>query len=309
MRIGDISWFDERENLFNRNIIKLELSASCNASCVFCHMFRDKRKSTGFMSFENLIDFIHVNGEYLQSSHFEIEPFFNGETLIHPRCLDMMEEIANANITLGELDTNFGMRINIPRLARLPLRRITVNIGGLDSYTNRLVMNTDLEQALNNVKALMEDRRRTFDVCMKMNPVRANIHQLGDMDSFVRNIHPELHWKAQKTGLPVPTDLSHEERAIFIRNVYTSERPDLFRFQLDGLGVDSVVPRNFRCLYMTPCVNSNGSVTLCAHDQLRHFNFGNAFHDHLEDIFASADYQLTMKMGRQRGLEICHGCN
>lgn len=308
MRIGDTSEFDSRRTVFDRNVLKVEISASCNASCVFCPMFRNKRKQKGFMAYEDLITFIDLNGQYIQESGFEIEPFFNGETLLHPRALEMIETISGAGLRLGELDTNFGMHIDIRRLASLPIRRLTVNIGGLDKYTNKLVMGTNLERVLMNVKKLMDVTDRSFDVCLKMNPVKANLHQVEQLDLFVRSLHPALHWKAQQTGLPVPFDLSKNEVDQFLYENYSSDRPELYRFRLTD-DENGITARNNNCVYMTPCVNSNGSVTICAHDQLRHFSFGNAFRDRLKDIFASTEYQLAVQKGRKRSLEICHGCN
>ena len=308
MRLGDTSKFDSRQTVFNKKVLKLEISASCNASCIFCPMFKNSHKQKGFMTFDDLLMFIDLNGLYIRESGFEIEPFFNGETLLHPRALEMMEVISKAGLCLGELDTNLSVRIDIARLARIPLRRLTINIGGLDNNTNNLVMGTNLERVLMNVKKLMGESLRTFDVCLKMNPVRANLHQVDSLDHFVRDIHPELHWKAQQTGLPVPSDLSKNERDQFFLETYSNERPDLFRFRLND-DKTKFVPRNNRCLYMTPCINTDGSVTICAHDQLRHYNFGNVFRDKLEDILMSADYKLALLKGKKRGLDICNGCN
>lgn len=308
MRIGDTSKFDSRQTVFDIDVLKLEISASCNASCLFCPMFRNKRKQKGFMAYEDLLRFLDLNGEYIQESGFEIEPFFNGETLLHPRALEMIEMISGGGLRLGELDTNFGMHIDVRRLARLPIRRLTVNIGGLDKVTNKLVMGTNLDRVLLNVKTLMDESDRSFDVCLKMNPVKANLHQVEQLDLFVRSLHPELHWKAQQTGLPVPFDLSQNEVDQFLHETYSSDRPELFRFRLTD-DKNRITARNNNCVYMTPCVNSNGSVTICAHDQLRHYSFGNAFRDRLKDIFASTEYQLAVQKGRKRGLEICHGCN
>lgn len=308
MMLGKTNEFNTRKTVFVGNILKLEISATCNATCVFCPMFHNPRKKKGFLTYEDIVSFIDINGYYLRESDFEIEPFFNGESLLHTRFLEMMELIANEGLRLGELDTNFSIRLDIPRLAALPLRRLTVNIGGLDQETNALVMGTDLERVLRNVKLLMENNLRTYEVCLKMNPVRTNLHQVELFDNFVRSLHSELHWKSQKTGLPVPTDLSSDERTEYLREVYSSERPDLFRFRLMENGND-LEQLNNHCLYMTPCINTDGSVTICAHDQLRHFNFGNAFRDRLQDIFVSDEYQFAIQTGRQRGLEICRGCN
>lgn len=308
MKLGNTNEFDLRQTVFDRNVLKLEISAACNASCVFCPMFRNKRKPKGFMAYEDLLFFLDLNGKYVQESGFEIEPFFNGETLLHPRALEMIEMISGAGLRLGELDTNFGMHIDVVRLARLPIRRLTVNIGGLDKRTNQLVMGTDLERVLMNLNELMSKADRSFDVCLKMNPVQANLHQIDQLDLFVRSFHPALHWKSQQTGLPVPFDLTPDELTKFIHETYSSDRPDLFRFKITD-DESGIAVRNNNCLYMTPCINANGSVTICAHDQFRHYNFGNAFRERLKDIFASTAYRVAVQRGRGRSLEICNGCN
>jgi MoaA/NifB/PqqE/SkfB family radical SAM enzyme len=308
MKLGNTNEFDLRQNIFDKNILKLEISAACNASCAFCPMFRNKQKPKDFMAYEDLLCFLDLNGKYLQESGFEIEPFFNGETLLHPRALEMLEIISRNGLRLGELDTNLGMKIDVVRLARLPIRRLTVNIGGLDKNTNQLVMGTNFERVLTNLNELMSKGDRLFDVCLKMNPVQANLHQIDQMNFFVRKLHPELHWKSQQTGLPVPADLAPGELKKFIQEIYSPERPDLFRVKITD-DKKGITIRNNNCLYMTPCVNANGSVTVCAHDQLRHYNFGNAFCEQLQDIFVSTAYQNAILRGRDRSLEICDGCN
>lgn len=308
MKLGSTSEFDLRQTVFDRRVIKLEISGSCNASCVFCPMFRSKRKQYGFMSYEDFRQFIDLNLTFLNESDYEIEPFFNGETLLHPRALEMMEVMSSVGIRLGELDTNFSLPVDVARLARLPLRRLTVNIGGLDEFTNKVVMGTNLKRVLMNVQKLMHEFEPIFDVCLKMNPARANLHQVDHLDRFVHSLHPALHCKTQQTGLPVPTDLSQHQIVQFLEEVYGCERPDLYRFSITPDG-NNITIRNYNCLYMTPCVNTNGGVTVCAHDQSRHYSFGNAFRLPLKNIFASDLYQLAVQKGSVRGLEICYGCN
>ena len=305
-QLGDISKFSERESVYDYKVIKLELSSKCNARCVFCTMFQSKLKPRDFLTIENAQKFISLNKEMLKEEKFFIEPFFNGESLLNPFFGKIMELFIENNILIGDLDTNFGLELDISRFAAIPWRSVTVNIGGLSPEIHKKVMGTTYETVISNLRKLLNSPERKFPVYLKMNPVADNLHEQQLLSRFTLNISPELKWKSQQTGIPVPFDLTGKQLSETIKRIYSAKDEQFFRFIPSG---ESIKEKNKRCIYKLPCINADGRVTICAHDQLRHLDCGNAFITPLKQIFTSAIYKKNLEMADQRKHLFCKGCN
>lgn len=305
-KTGDVSVFGLRESVYDYKMVKLELSASCNARCIFCPMFRSEMKPRGFLAYSDAERFADMNADWFNVCKLAVEPFFNGESLLNPNVYDIIDLIVARSIRLGDLDTNLGLVTDISRLARYAWRSITVNIGGLTAETHVSVMGTDFGLVMANLKRLLSESDGKFPIYVKMNPTRENIKQIPRLSWFCAQMGGGLRWKDQQTGIPVPSDCSEVEIREFVRRVYDPQEDRYFRFSPTG---DSLAVKNRRCIYQVPCVCSNGDVTICSHDQLRHLSCGNAFVTPLKDVLESRTYKSYQELGSKRNLPFCKGCN
>jgi MoaA/NifB/PqqE/SkfB family radical SAM enzyme len=306
-KTGDIATFSSRISVYDYKMIKLEYSAACNAHCQFCTMFYHVNKPKDLLSLENARLFFEINTDWLIKNSYYIEPFFNGESLLNPHFFEISDMLLHYGCCLGDLDTNLGVPIDIERLAMLPFRIVTVNIGGTTEAVHDKVMGTPLNLVISNLKRLAQAVGRKFEIFVKMNPVADNIHQIDTLDSFVSALGDTIGWKAQQTGIPVPNDLSEDQIESVYNRIYSNDGDDYFRFikETDG----SIKSKNSRCIYTLPCISANGQVTICAHDQIRHLNLGNAFSTSLQEIMNSDIYKNTLVLASTRNLFFCRGCN
>jgi MoaA/NifB/PqqE/SkfB family radical SAM enzyme len=307
MNIGDISNFSERKTVYDYKMIKLELSSACNAHCQFCTMFYKKSKAKDFLSVNNALSFVKLNAAYLNENDIKIEPFFNGESLLNPNFFTIIDIILNEGCQLGDLDTNLGLDIDIEKLASLPFNCVTVNIGGTNEDVHQKIMGTSFKLVCDNLKKLAESSKRKFSLFVKMNPVADNIHQINTLDAFVSQFGNGINWKAQQTGIPVPKDLTKDELISVYEKIYSKNQEGYFRFVIQD--DFSIIAKNQNCIYLCNCINANGILTLCAHDQLRHLNLGNAFFQPISEIMESEAYKIAMSFAKMRELDFCKGCN
>lgn len=306
LQVGDVSRFGERTSVYDGRIVKLELSANCNAHCVFCAMFRSPFKPHGFLSLENAKRFAGLNADWFNAEEWLLEPFFNGESLLNPKVFEILDVLVESSIQLGDLDTNLGLEVDVPRLAAYRWRSLTVNIGGVTRSVHEGTMGTDFALVKRNLSALMAENHGDYPVYVKMNPTKGNIGEIPLLSKFCAEIGPGLRWKAQQTGFPVPADFSPDDQADFLSSVYDSRAAEYFRFSVSE---GCLLPKNLRCIYQLPCVCHDGDVTICAHDQLQHVRCGNAFRTPMEEIMASSFYRECQRKGRNRELCFCQGCN
>lgn len=303
------NWFLTRQSVWDRPVIKLELSAACNASCSFCFMHQHPKKSRELMKIEDLRRFLKLSAAWIQSQGFELEPFFNGESLIHPKFHELIGMIVSAGCRLGGLDTNLGVECDIEQLSAHPFVDLTVNIGGITADVHERVMGVSFNRVLENLHSLYASPSRSYPLFVKMNPVKDNVHQLELLDDFVMKIGTEILIKPQMTGFLVPEDYPESKLSQLLERIWTDSHLHLFRFRPDSGGTGKVVPVRTTCLYQAPCINSDGSLTLCAHDQLRHFHFGNVFEKPLSELLKQQEYQEAIARGKRRELPICKRCN
>jgi len=306
LKIGNISSFSKRKSVYDYSLIKFELSSACNASCQFCLMFEVSGKPRDFMKTSDTKRFLEKNYKWLIDKKIYIEPFFNGESLLNPNFFDIIDSIVNRGCLLGDLDTNLGLSIDIERLSKLPLRSITVNIGGTTKEVHERVMGTPFDTVCKNLATLCTCTSRKFPLYLKMNPVRDNIKQIDTLDDFLQQFGKSVHWKAQQTGIPVPSDLSSKQLTKSCKQLYDPTNPTSFRFTPLSTGLQTKLTK---CIYMVPCINANGVVTICSHDQQRHLNLGNAFETPLSEIFTSKKYIESVVIGQNRQHRFCKECN
>lgn len=308
-KAGDISNFSSRSSVFDYTPIKLELSSTCNAKCIFCAMMRNKKKVKELITVENVNRFCELNKSWLPESGYMIEPFFNGESLVHPKFYDLIEMLVNFRFPLGDLDSNFAMKVEIERIVSLPWRSITVNIGGVSKKTHEKVMGTNFDAVVNNIKLLAKSIHRNFPLYIKMNPVADNLIELDQLPIFASTIGNGVKWKSQQTGIPVPLDLEDSERMALYKEIYSKAHSCYFRFEASQDDGYTLTPKNKRCIYQAPCINTDGSVTICAHDQLRHLACGDAFITPMKNIIESEIFIKNTEIGQNRMLPFCRGCN
>ena len=289
--------------------IKVEVSAECNARCNWCWMIKSERKPRGMMKLADFRKFTDLNKLYFWSKKAGIMPFFNGECLLHPQIFEFFDYIIENNIRLMDLDTNLGIRIDIPKLMSYPFKFIRVNIGGITKEIHEETMKTNFNLVTENLKKALQINPKKIIVKMQVN--KKNFHLIKQAPNFIKSLGGLIeNIIINPISFPMPMIASDKERKEFFDENVSREIDAYLRFYYNlaqsKYGVRAKEPG---CHYLTNCVTFDGKLTVCCQDQLGLFNLGNAFEVPLDRLFSSNEYKEAMVKARNMQFDICRECN
>lgn len=288
--------------------VKVEVSANCNARCVWCWMFRSPRKPQGLMKLENFKRFIDINKTYFLAKKIGIMPFFNGECLIHPEIFEFFDYIVLNGLRLMDLDTNLGIRIDMPKLMSYPFKYIRVNIGGTTKDVHEKEMGTSFDIVAENLRqAFKIDAGRIF---VKMVVTKANFRQIGQLSGFIRDLGGVPENKiAAPTGFALPSLADEKEIKDFFDDVVSEDIKEYLKFDYDldqpRCGIRA---KEKECPYLLNCVTYDGKLTICCQDQFGKIDLGNAFETPMIELVSAPEYKNAVKKAENKGFDFCVEC-
>lgn len=307
------AWWLAREVVYRPfmtgSLIKVELSANCNARCSFCWMFQADVKPSGAMTLENFKQFIDINKADFQREKVRIQPFFNGEALTNPHFFDIMDYLVANKIRLARFDTNLGVKKDMKRLLTYPWPIICINLGGITKEIHEEVMKTKFEIVVENMKEVFAiDKKRIF---VKVTPIKTNLHQLKDFPAFIESLGGDpKRVEVGTTGFNTPDLAEEKEMVKFFDEVVSPEVEPYLRFTYDKeaprFGIKAKRPG---CHFLQDCVTYEGKLTICCQDQFGTLNVGDAFTTPLKQLKAAEKYQKTRKSGIDQKFKMCNECN
>jgi len=291
------------------NYVKVEVSASCNARCVWCWMFKSPHKPQGLMRLEDFRKFIDINRNYFRAHKIGVMPFFNGECLIHPEIFGFLDYIVRNRIRLMDLDTNFGMEIDVPKLMSYPFKHIRVNIGGMTKDVHERAMDTDFGLVVKNMRqAFAIDAKRMF---VKMVVTKSNYDQIGKMGEFIRDLggDPE-HIIIAPTGFPLPAVAEEKDIKEFFDEIVSEKTKEYLKFDydLDKPKYD-IRAKEKGCHFLLNSVTYDGKLTICCQDQFEKINLGNAFETPLIELVSTPAYAEAIRKAKNMEYDFCKECN
>ncbi|MBF0216977.1 MAG: radical SAM protein [Candidatus Omnitrophica bacterium] len=304
-----IACYAFKPDIVTGGYVKLEVSANCNARCAWCWMFNSDTKPHGLIKVEDVEKFVALNRAHFIAHKTGIMPFFNGECLIHPRIFDILDIIVASGIRLKDIDTNLGMKIDIPKLLSYPFKHIRVNIGGLTKEVHERMMGTDFGLVTDNLrKAFNIAPRRMF---VKMVVTKDNFAQIGGMDEFMKSLGglPENKIIAD-TGFALPAMASDKDIRGFFDSVVSPNIDRYLKFDYD-LSKDryGIKAREKGCHFILNCITYNGKLTICCQDQLGKLDLGNAFQTPLYELISTDEYKNAILKAKSMGFDFCAECN
>lgn len=300
---------DIYDPIFRGETIKVELSASCNARCSFCWMFQSEQKPQGLMTVDNLKKFIDLNKKDFVRRHTRLQPFFNGDTLVHPHLFEILDYIVTAGIRLARLDTNLGVKKDMDRLMSYPWPVICVNMGGVSKEVHEEVMKTHYDIVIQNLKRIFEiNKERVF---VKMTPTKANLYEIPKMPAFIAKLggNPK-RLEIGTTGFNTPTEATDQEIKNFFEEVVSPEVEPYLRFTYDlSKPRYDIRAKRAGCHFLTDCVTYDGKLTICCQDQFGKLNVGTAFDTPLFELKRSEKYRQHRQSGIDQKFSMCSECN
>ena len=306
-------WWWLRNGIYSRwirgEVVKVELSANCNARCSFCWMFQSEQKPSGAISLENFRKFIDINQKDFLRRKVRIQPFFNGEALTNPHFFDIVDYIVDRGIRLARLDTNLAVKKDMDRLMKYPWPVVCVNVGGVTRETHEKVMKTKYDILVSNLKQVYQiDKRRVF---VKVTPTQQNLREIKEFPAFIASLGGDpKRFEIGTTGFNTPLEATDEEIAHFFEEVVSAEVEPYLRFTYDlSKPRYDIKAKRSGCHFLQDCVTYDGKLTICCQDQFGKLNTGNAFETPFYQLKESKKYKNAVQMGIEQKFKMCHECN
>ena len=270
-RAGWAAFFARRRNP-SPHIHQIEPTNQCNCSCIMCPRDRYMTRDIGYMemdSFQRLIGEISTFPDGIKAK--EIELFHFGESLFHPRILDMVHctSLAGLKPVLSVNPANFSQD-QIDRLSGSGPLKIIISIDSLNPDTFKAIRGpgADLHKAVSNTETLLRKSagNRGTEIVIRM--IVMDINQ-DETESF------RQFW--QQRGIdPV-------FREFFPWN--TAALAELGRFRK----YPPHMPCPFPWQHMV--VQWNGDVVPCCRDYNGTIQLGNIARSSLQDIWNGSLYE------------------
>ena len=306
-------WWTVKENIYNHRVrgelVKVELSANCNARCSFCWMFQSDQKPAGLMTLDNFKKFVDINKQDFVKRRVRIQPFFNGESLTHPHFFEMMDYLVASDVRFARLDSNLGVKKDMKRLMSYPWPIICANIAGVTKEVHEKIMKTKFDVVMQNLRELFAiNRNRIF---VKVTPVKDNIHQLKAFPEFIRSLGGDpARIEIGTTGFNTPAMAKDEDIHEFFREVVSSEVESYLRFTYDlSQPRFDIRAKRPGCHFLQDCVTYDGKLTICCQDQFGTLNVGSAFNTPFFELKQSHRYNDFRRQGIGQKFEMCQECN
>jgi radical SAM protein with 4Fe4S-binding SPASM domain len=277
-----------------------ELTNHCNLNCPECNsgsglMTRER----GFMSVDLFDRIITELGRYL----YNINLYFQGESMLHPQLFSILTKCKKINSTLST-NGHFLSPENTEKIVMSGLGELIISLDGMDqtAYSTYRI-NGDFESVILGIKNVSEAKKRLtspMKLTIQFLVNRNNEHQISEAKQFAREINARLVLKSMQ---------------IINKNSYASWLPSSAKYRrYNRLGDDYIIKSKFpnRCLrlWFNPVITWDGKVLPCCFDKDADHVMGDMNEDSFIDIWNGTKYRLYRRslLTDRNMIEICRNC-
>jgi radical SAM protein with 4Fe4S-binding SPASM domain len=267
----------------------IEVTNACNLKCIMCHRQVMTRK-VGFMDFEL---FKECTRQGIEMGVKMVVPFNYGESLLHPRLVDMVEYIkSQSRETIVKINTN-GMLLTkdyAKDLMSAGIDEITFSLEGCTKESHeKIAIGSDYNTILANLTDLIDMRKGNAKPQIRVCMVRMEETE-PEMKQFVKKWRPIVD-------------------SITIHDMNTG-----YGTLKDRRVRKSPLKRKVPCreLWLKLQVLWDGSVTVCCIDYDGRLRIGNVEKDSLRDLWFSPRMNEMREIHRLREfakIPICSKCD
>ncbi len=285
------------------SFISLETVAVCNLHCPECVAGQKQITRQPFMNIELFKKVI----DEIQHYTLHVLLYFQGEPLLHPNIIEMIEYSNNKNLytylstNAQTLDENISIQI-----VKSQLRHIVISIDGItqQSYEQYRVGGS-LEKAIQAIKYLKKEKERQYSSFPKIEiqfvVFKHNENEIKEIKTLAKE------WGANCISIKSAQIYNYKQKSDIIPSLkkYSRYVQKNGRWQLKK----KIKNRCFRS-WAGAVINSEGEVLPCCFDKQSIFTFGNVKHSTLKDIFhnqKAIDFRNQIKKNRN-SIDICTNC-
>jgi len=278
----------------------IELTNCCNLSCPQCNSGSGlMTRSRGYMSVDLFEKIIKELGPYL----YNINLYFQGESMMHPQFFTILEKCSNLHITLST-NGHFLSTENAEKIVRSDLSELIISLDGMDEETySSYRLKGDFETVLSGIKNISEAKKRnasSLKVIIQFLVNRNNEHQINAVRKFATEMNVSLRLKSMQ---------------IINRDSYDSWLPSMGRYSRyrkagSGYEIKSNFPDRCARLWLNPVITWDGAVLPCCFDKDADHVMGSMNENSFRDIWNGERYRLFRKnvITGRRAIAICRNC-
>ena len=268
--------------------VTLELTNHCNLSCAMCprKFMSGPNVYMPFPLFQKIID------EMAQHQDIALVPFFRGESLLHPQCIEMLAYAKERGISPIQFTTNATLmnRELAEALMDLELDFISFSVDSLEPEAyQRIRKGSDLRTVMEHIEFFcnLKSQRGLDKPEIQVSMVRTK-ETFDGVDNFIQ------FWQGLADRVRVYEEHSQDGHfGALVKDNHTGDRKPCLKPFTDMV------------------VYWNGIVAICNHDWDRKEPLGNLRDSTLEKIWQSEAYHKIRRahMGDEKLEGPCEGCD
>jgi radical SAM protein with 4Fe4S-binding SPASM domain len=280
--------------------ISTELTNHCNLNCPECTSGSGlMTRNRGYMDidlFEKVID-------ELKPFLFNINLYFQGEPMLHPKFFSFIERSAGINSVVST-NGHFLSGGNAEKVVTSGLKKLIVSLDGMDESTYKLYrIKGNFDQVINGIKSVSEAKRKTaspmkLEIQFLVN--RNNEHQIPMVKRYALDMKASLKLKSMQ----VISNGSHQYWLSSLKNF------NRYKFKENGYVLNSTLPDRCSRLWFNPVITWDGKVVPCCFDKNADHIMGDVNEDTFREIWHGRKYRIFRKsiFAGRNTTEICRNC-
>jgi radical SAM protein with 4Fe4S-binding SPASM domain len=280
--------------------VSAELTNNCNLNCPECNsgsgkMTRDK----GYMDIDLFSKVIGEIGPFL----FNINLFFQGEPMLHPKFFTFMKKCSNIYTTVST-NGHFLSVGNAEILVRSGLNKLIISLDGFDQEVySSYRKNGDINKVFEGIKNVSEEKKKhpsSMKLIIQFLVNRNNEHQIDEVRHYVREMNATLMLKSMQI-------INKEAFELWLPAAGKYRR---YENKGQGYQLKSKFPDRCERLWFNPVISWDGKVLPCCFDKDAEHVMGDLKEDSFSDIWNGPKYRIFRKsILSDRGMtEICRNC-
>lgn len=278
----------------------IELTNHCNLKCPQCNSGSGlMTRSRGYMSINLFDKIIGELGQFL----FNINLYFQGESMLHPEFFLFLERSRNIHTTLST-NGHFLSPETSERIVRSGLNKLIVSLDGMDPETySSYRVNGDYNRVISGIRNVAEARKRDpsgLKLIIQFLVNRNNEDQIKDAVDFAREMNASLHLKSMQ----IITDDSFESW------LPSAGKYSRYKREAGGYKIKSALPDRCLRLWLNPVITWDGKVIPCCFDKDARYEMGDMNKESFMTIWNRPEYKSFRKkvcQGRS-SIDICRNC-
>jgi radical SAM protein with 4Fe4S-binding SPASM domain len=280
--------------------VSIELTNICNLKCPECSSGSEKMtRERGFMDIDIFSEIISELRPYL----YNINLYFQGEPMMHPRFFNFLEMSKGIKTTLST-NGHFLSPDIAEKLAASGLHKIIVSLDGMDYETYSLYrIGGQFEKVIGGIESLsqtIESSGSSLKLEVQFLVNRHNEKQISSAREFAKKAGATLRLKSMQI-------IDNERIEYWLPEIrkYSRYKKINGRYK-----IKSHLNNNCLRLWLNPVITWDGKVVPCCFDKNADNIMGDLTQNSFRSVWNGANYKLFRNtlLKERRSINICRNC-